>query len=100
MQCSEGSTNTAKPETSTSSTVIDTKPPATTPPVAIKPTKTQTHPKTVEKKATQEKDKESTKNSPAEIKVNTKSNVVFSSIVEVKGGPAQKPPQISSKAGS
>ncbi|XP_046665846.1 uncharacterized protein LOC124357826 [Homalodisca vitripennis] len=98
----DGGKPTPKPETTTT-TVIETKPPTTKPPttkppVEIKPSKTEAPPKTSEKKATLEKPKEVVKKSSVEVKVSPPSSVVFSSIVEVRGGPPQgKTPEISSK---
>jgi len=96
----DGVKTSPKPETTTAP-VIETKPPATTtspsPKPEIKPSKTEAPPKTAEKKATQEKPKEPVKKSSVEVKVSPPASVVYSSIVEVKGGPAQeKTPPISS----
>lgn len=93
----DGGKTSPKPETTT--TVIETKPPTTNPPLEIKPSKAESPPKTSEKKSIVDKVKEPTKkSSQVEIKVSPPTAAVYSSIVEVRGGPAQdKTPEIYSK---
>lgn len=93
----DGGKTSPKPETTT--TVIETKPPTTNPPLEIKPSKAESPPKTLEKKPIVDKAKEpSKKSSQVEIKVSPPTAAVYSSIVEVRGGPAQdKTPEIYSK---
>lgn len=93
----DGGRTSPKPETTT--TVIETKPPTTNPPLEIKPSKAEVPPKSLEKKPIVEKEKESPKkSSQVEIKVSPPTAAVYSSIVEVRGGPSQeKTPEIYSK---